>query len=37
MKRFMDDIDIPEIVQVTTQPTLGQVQHIVQTMCGWHK
>uniref|UniRef100_H2ZH30 mRNA-capping enzyme n=1 Tax=Ciona savignyi TaxID=51511 RepID=H2ZH30_CIOSA len=37
LKVFMDELAIPGVEQVCTQPTLSQVQRIVQEMCGWRK
>uniref|UniRef100_H2ZH28 mRNA-capping enzyme n=1 Tax=Ciona savignyi TaxID=51511 RepID=H2ZH28_CIOSA len=37
VKVFMDELAIPGVEQVCTQPTLSQVQRIVQEMCGWRK
>nr|CAB3265660.1 mRNA-capping enzyme-like [Phallusia mammillata] len=36
-KQFLEGLDIPGVEQVSTQPTLRQVQQLVQNMCGWRK
>nr|XP_002130836.2 mRNA-capping enzyme-like [Ciona intestinalis] len=37
VKTFIEGLTISGVEQVSTQPTLSQVQRIVQDMCGWKK